>query len=59
MDEIKRKLIREARKTFKRIYPCGDKQDLLECFTEIDNKLLFWFNTEDKSTHLIASAFHK
>jgi len=53
MNEIKNKLIIRAKETFKIIYPCGNKRDLSDCFTIIGNKLLFWFNTEDQTTHLI------
>jgi len=59
MNEMKRKLIRQARKTYKRIYPCGDKGNLWDCFTEIEDQLVFWFNTEDKSTHLLISSPEK
>lgn len=53
MNELKNKLIITAQEIFKIIYPCGGKRDLNDCFTIIGNKLLFWFNTEDHSTHLI------
>jgi hypothetical protein len=53
MNEIKYKLILEARDRFKKIYPCGNNKDLIDCFTRMGNLLVFWFNTEDKSTHLM------
>jgi hypothetical protein len=59
MDEIKIELIQKACKTFKRIYPCGNKRELFDCFTEMDNKLLLWFNTEDQSTHLVWRAINR
>jgi hypothetical protein len=54
MNEMKRKMISQARETFKTIYPCGNKTALIDCFTKMGNKLVFWFNTEDQSTHLLA-----
>lgn len=57
MNEMKIKLISQARTTFNKIYPCGKKTEIGECFTEIGNRLLFWFNTEDQSTHLMVLPF--
>jgi hypothetical protein len=54
MNEFKSKLISEATETFSNIYPCGSKSDFDECFTMNGNHLLFWFNTEDQSTHIIS-----
>lgn len=55
MNRVKIKLIIQAFLKYKKIYPCGNKNTLFECFTEIDNNLLFWFNTEDHSTHLLTA----
>jgi len=57
MNELKRKMIRKAVQQYKRIYPCGSKRYLSECFTEVDDSIVFWFNTEDRSTHLISRKF--
>lgn len=57
MNEMKNQLIGQARMTYKKIYPCGKKTDIGECFTEVGNQLLFWFNTEDQSTHLMVLPF--
>jgi hypothetical protein len=54
MNDLKRKMISEAILKYKRIYPCGAKNELSECFTEVDNETIFWFNTEDNTTHLIS-----
>jgi len=54
MEELKKNLIRQARSRYKRIYPCGCKKYLSECFTTYGNELSFWFNTEDRSTRLLA-----
>jgi hypothetical protein len=53
MNELKLKMIAEARKKYKSIYPCGNRSDLVECFTKMGDLLAFWFNTEDHSTHLL------
>lgn len=55
MNELKKRMISQAKSVYKNIYPCGDKKNLQECFTVMDNRLVFWFNTEDDSTHLITS----
>lgn len=55
MNKVKINLIIQAISKYKKIYPCGNKRNLFDCFTEIDNNLLFWFNTEDHSTHLLTA----
>jgi hypothetical protein len=54
MNRLKRRLIRRAKETYKTIYPCGGRSSFSECFTLHDNKVLFWFDTEDHSTHVVA-----
>ncbi len=53
MNKREEKIIKEAIRKYKRIYPLPHKATLYECFTYYDNRLLFWFNTKDYSTHLI------
>ena len=53
MSEEKMRLIERAIESHERIFPCGNATMLEECFTVNENKLLFWFNTEDDSTHLL------
>ncbi len=53
MNEMKMQMIFKARETFKTIYPCGNKTSFTDCFTTMGNNLVFWFNTEDNSTHLL------
>ncbi|MCU0608175.1 MAG: hypothetical protein MUF22_00210 [Chitinispirillaceae bacterium] len=53
MNEIKKTMIQQAMQRYNRIYPCGTKRSLYECFTEAEGKLIFWFNTDDQTTHLI------
>lgn len=53
MERIKTIMIKEAKKKHKKIYPCPKNKDLDSCFTKNKDMLLFWYNTEDNSTHLI------
>jgi hypothetical protein len=54
MNEIKTNMIAEATNDYTKIFPCGNKVSFEECFTRNGDQLLFWFNTEDQSTHVIA-----
>jgi hypothetical protein len=59
----KRKMIMIAMKQYGAIYPCPkdaesgkrNKRGFLGCFNIFDNHAVFWFNTEDHSTHTIVS----
>jgi hypothetical protein len=53
MTELEQSLIRKASEIHDSIYPCPPRTDLAQCFTCDNNKVYFWFNTEDKSTHLV------
>jgi len=53
MDDLKLKLILQAKKLFNHIYPCGNKESFYECFTINEKNLVFWFNTKDHSTHML------
>ncbi len=53
MSEEKMRLIQKAIDEHERIFPCGSAALLDDCFTVNEDKLLFWFNTEDDSTHLL------
>jgi hypothetical protein len=57
MNKTKQKLIRQAKKAYKQIYPCGAKSSFSDCFTAIEDgkKIVFWFNTEDNDTHIMVS----
>ena len=57
MNELKKRMIRKAVQQYKKIYPCGQKRSFAECFSLLGNNLVFWFNTEDQSTHLITRTF--
>lgn len=52
MDLQRKNLIEKATATYKKIYPCGTTGSFSECFTVYKNHLLFWFDTEDHSTHV-------
>jgi hypothetical protein len=54
MKDIERKLLLKALLKYQKIYPCGNKKNFSECFTTFGNNILFWFNTEDQSTHLLS-----
>ena len=53
MNEIKQNLINRAKKQYKAIYPCSTKRKLRDCFTVEENQMIFWFNTEDDTTHIL------
>ena len=50
---LKKKLIEEARARFEEVSPCGNRSDLLDCFTVHDDRLALWFNTAGNTTHII------
>jgi hypothetical protein len=55
MNELKTKMIHEAQSKYQTIFPCASQSNLDECFTIEGDRVLFWFNTEDCTTHIIAS----
>ena len=57
MPATKRELIKQAITKYKRIFPCGEKRRLSECFTREGNELIFWFNTEDRTTRVMVTKF--
>lgn len=54
VDEMRQKLMNNALEQYSRIFPCADKP-FSECFTVDHNRLLFWFNTEDETTHVLTT----
>ncbi|MBD3390396.1 MAG: hypothetical protein GF418_00140 [Chitinivibrionales bacterium] len=58
MNELKKKMIAEARRQHRVIYPCASHQSLDDCFTVERNSVIFWFNTEDQSTHLVVEKLY-
>ncbi|NLP02967.1 MAG: hypothetical protein GX089_10760 [Fibrobacter sp.] len=55
MNELKRLLIRQAVELYKEIYPCSARTSLGDCFTTEEKRIMFWFNTSDKSTHVLTA----
>ncbi len=56
LDDLKKQLIGKAEELYGKIYPCVNKATLEECFTTAPgDALVLWFNTEDNSTHMVAS----
>ena len=55
MSKEKKKLVEKARSLYKRIFPCGKKVSFADCFTQDENMLFFWFDTEDHSTHMLVT----
>ena len=53
MNTLKKTMIKKAKSRFKKILPCGRRRSLKQCFTVEKDKVFFWFNTEDESTHLM------
>ncbi|MBD3391656.1 MAG: hypothetical protein GF418_06355 [Chitinivibrionales bacterium] len=53
MQEIRDQMIRRAIEAHNRITPCSNKEALSECFSLMGDKLVFWFNTDDDSTHVL------
>jgi hypothetical protein len=55
MNSLKQKLIRQAQTQYRLIVPCNAKNDFSDSFTVEGEKVFFWFNTEDKSTHVLTA----
>ena len=56
MNEIKKELIKQAQEKYKDIAPCSAHEHLDECFTLEGEKVFFWFNTPDRTTHLLVAS---
>ena len=59
MNELKTRMIRKAEKRHKKIFPCAEKSHFEDRFTNNNDFVFFWYNTEDHSTHLITESLHK
>jgi hypothetical protein len=53
MNALKKIMIKKAKSRYKKILPCGRRRKLDDCFTVEKDKVFFWFNTEDQSTHVL------
>ena len=51
--KLKKSMIREAKKLHSKIFPCGMKKSLDECFTITEDAVLLWFNTPDMDTRVL------
>lgn len=54
MSETEERMVQQALTRYGSIYPPDYKTSFSDCFTWRNNRLIFWFNTEDHSTNLIA-----
>ncbi len=54
MSKDMKSLIRHAFKIHKTIFPCGRSNLFSESFTIENEILVFWFNTDDETTHVIS-----
>lgn len=54
MAKLKAKLIIQAKEKHNFIEPCPKCGTWTNSFTIINEKLFFWFNTEDHSTHVVS-----
>ena len=57
--KAQRVLIQKAYTKFGNIQPCGKAKDFSESFTKHSGILVFWFNTEDGSTHVMQSTYQQ
>jgi hypothetical protein len=55
LEKIKELLIQKATNEHKNISPCLRHEDFSNSFTIFENKVIFWFNTEDGSTRALVS----
>ena len=46
-------LIEEARRRYGPIKPCGSATTFGQCFSSLNGRLIFWFNTQDGSTRVV------
>jgi hypothetical protein len=53
MDELKLSMRREAEAKYGKISPCGGKKTLDDCYSFFKDWFMFWFNSQDGSTHII------
>jgi hypothetical protein len=55
MGELEKRLIQRAMHKHKKIFPCARGDNLQSCFTREKDRLLFWYNTKDRSTHVVSA----
>lgn len=59
MGHLEKQLIDKATRKHKKIFPCAHKENIDDCFTRDDGRLMLWFNTEDQSTHVVTTSAKK
>lgn len=57
MGELERKLIKKAIRKHRKIFPCSRKGTFKASFTRETDRILFWYNTKDRSTHVISARY--
>lgn len=55
MNDVKLKLIEEAKKRDRSISPCAHFDSFWDCFTIHEGKLLFWYNDKEGSTRIVST----
>jgi hypothetical protein len=55
MTELEKSLVRKASEMHTAIFPCGPAKGFEQCFTQEEEKVCFWFNTGDRSTHVVCA----
>jgi hypothetical protein len=55
MDNVKEKLIEQAREKYGKVQACGNRK-WDDSFTVHDDQLMLWFNDAKGSTHLISTS---
>jgi hypothetical protein len=55
MTDLEEMLVHKANEKHTQIYPCPPRNDFEQCFTREKNRLFFWYNTEDQSTHVLTA----
>jgi hypothetical protein len=53
MDELRSRLLEAAVSKFGEISPTSTRSSLMECFTEEDSRVIFWFNDRRGNTRAI------
>jgi len=52
MSNTQLRLVDIAKEKYGAIYPCGGTRGWEDCFTRCQGRVIFWFNSEDNSTHI-------
>ena len=53
MSKLMQEMLDEANGRYNKIYPVGGRKQWSECFTEDMGFIILWFDTEDRSTHVV------